>query len=90
MAYMLIQFDADWDEWKPAFDSDPAGRAEIAKSYSIARNVDTPDEIFVRLEFDTVDEARTFRDRLVASGVLDRFKVGMGPTVVDIAETGTY
>ena len=90
MAYLLIKFDADWDEWKPAFDSDPAGRAEIAKSYSIARNVETPSEIFVRLEFDAVDEAKTFRDRLVASGVLDRFKVDMGPTVVDIAETGTY
>ena len=29
--YMLMNFDADWDEWKPVFDSDPAGRKQIAE-----------------------------------------------------------
>jgi len=90
MAYMLIQFDADYDEWKPAFDADPAGRAQVAKGYTISRSVDNANDIFVRVEFGSVDDAKSFRDRLVASGVLNSFTVKTPPTVVEVAETGTY
>ena len=63
MAYMLIHFDADYDEWKRAFDADPAGRAQVAKGYSISRGVDNPNDIFVRVEFASVEEAKSFRER---------------------------
>jgi hypothetical protein len=89
-AYMLIHFDADWDEWKPVFDSDPAGRAQIAKGYLISRGVDTPNDIFVRVEFASVEDAKTFVERLVGSGVLGQTTVKEGPTVVEVVESRTY
>lgn len=89
-AYMLVHFDADWDEWKPAFDSDPAGRAQVAKGYTISRGVDNPNDIFVRVEFASAEEAKSFAERLVNTGVLSRFKVKTPPTVVEVADSGTY
>jgi len=89
-AYMLIGFDADYDEWKPIFDTDPANRAEIAKGYTISRGVDNPNDIFVRVEFASVEDAKTLRDRLLATGVIGRFPVTMQPTVVEVAETHSH
>jgi len=90
MAYMLIHFDADWDEWKPAFDSDPAGRAEVAKGYTISRGVENPNDIFVRAEFASVEEAKAFREKLIGTGVPGRFTMKTPPTVVEVVETHTY
>ena len=90
MAFLLIQFDAPWDEWKPIFDSDPAGRAEVAKGYVVARGVDNPNDIFVRVEFASVEEAQAFREKLIGTGVLGRYPVKMGPTVVEVADQHTY
>ncbi len=89
-AFMLIHIDADYDEWKPVFDSDPAGRRQVAKGHMISRSVDNPNEIFLRVEYDSVEDAKAFRERLRATGVLDRFNVKVGPTVVEIAEQQTY
>ena len=44
--------------------------------------VDDPDHVFVYLEFASVEDAQEARDRLVASGVLDRFEDKHGPNVV--------
>ena len=90
MAYMLIHFDTDYDTWKPAFDADPVGRAKVATGYSIARGVDNPNDIFLRVEFASVEDAQSFRERLLSSGVLDRFDVKTPPTVVEPADSGTY
>lgn len=88
--YMLMNFDADWDEWKPIFDSDPAGRRQVAKGHSISRSVDNPNDIFLRVEFNSVEDATAVRERLLASGVLDRFTVKTRPTIVEVAEQETY
>jgi len=89
-AYMLLNFDADYDEWKAAFDADPAGRAQVARSYVISRAVDDPKDIYVRVEFGSTDEAKSFVERLLGTGVLGRFTVKSGPTVVEVAESATY
>ena len=39
------------------------------------RSVDNPNEVFTRVEFDSVEDATAFRDRLVASGALDQVGV---------------
>src|SRR5262249_35009084 len=88
--YMLMNFDADWDEWKPVFDSDPVGRRQIAKGHSIARSVENPNDIFLRTEYNSVEDALILRERLLASGVLDGFNVKTGPTIVEVAEQETY
>ena len=92
MAFLLLaQFETDdYDAWKEGFDSDPAGRAQSAKSYVISRGVDNPSQIWVRLEFDSAEDASSFRERLMDSGALDRVTVKMPPTLVEVAESGEY
>ena len=89
-AYMLIHFDVDYDEWKPAFDTDPAGRAEVAKGYTISRGVDNPNDVFVRAEFETVEEAKAFREKLIGTGAPSKFTMKMPPTVVEVVDSRTY
>ncbi len=76
----------DYDAWKPMFDQDAPRAREKASGYRLFRNVDDPSEVFVQVEFDSTEEALAARDRLVASGVLDRFADRSGPTVVEEAE----
>jgi hypothetical protein len=49
----------------------------------IFRRVDDPNHVFVFLEFASADDANEARDRLEASGVLDRFEDKHGPNVVE-------
>jgi hypothetical protein len=93
MAFMVLNLQTeDYDAWKPMFDADPAGRKEMAKGHILSRNADDPNEVFIRVEFDSVEDAKTFRERLLASGALDNpnVKVMMGPTVIEAAEQVTY
>jgi len=89
-AFMLMNLEHDYDDWKPMFDSDPAGRRNIAKGHVLSRGVDNPNDIFIRVEFDSVEDAKTFRERLLGTGVLDNFTVKTGPTVVEVADQETY
>ena len=89
-AYMLIHFDVDYGEWKPAFDADPAGRAQVAKGYTISRGVDNPNDVFVRAEFETVEEAKAFREKLIGTGAPSKFTMKMPPTVVEVVDSRTY
>jgi hypothetical protein len=79
----------DYDAWRPMFDQDMPRARENAKGYRLLRNVDTPGEVFIQIEFGSLDDAKEARERLLASGVLDRFSDKTGPTVVEIAETVT-
>src|SRR6478752_892505 len=49
-----------------------------------------PNEVFTRVEFDSVEDATAFRDRLVASGALSRATVLTPPTVVELVENPMY
>jgi hypothetical protein len=80
----------DFDSWKSLFDSDPAGRKQAAKGHVMLRGVDNPNEVFTRVEFGSVEDANSFRERLLASGALDRTTVLTPPTVVDPVENITY
>ena len=76
----------DYDSWKPMFDRDAPRAREAALGYRVLRNVDDPGEVIVQLEFATVEDARVARERLLGSGVLDRFPDRSGPTVLEVAE----
>jgi hypothetical protein len=80
----------DFDAWKSFFDEDPVGRKQAAKGHVMFRAVDNPNEVFTRVEFDSVEDAKSFRDRLLAAGVLDRATVLTPPTVVEPVENITY
>ena len=91
MVFMVMNLAVeDYDAWKRVFDSDPAGRRESASGYVVSRNVDDPNDVFVRVEFDSVDTAVAFRERLLASGALAAATVKMGPTVIESIDTATY
>jgi hypothetical protein len=91
---MLMHLEVDdFDAWKPMFDQDPGGRRQGgATSHMISRGVDNPNEVFIRVEFPTTDQAKAFRQKLVDSRVLERAGVTIktAPTVAEVAETVTY
>jgi hypothetical protein len=88
MTYMLTRIDVgNYDEWKPQFDKDLPRAREAATGWRIFRNVDNPNEVFIEVEFDSSEDAATGRERLLASGVLDRFADKTGPTIVEEAES---
>jgi hypothetical protein len=94
VAIMLLHFEVDdYDTWKPMFDTDPVGRKDAgATSHIVSRAVDNPNEVFIRVAFPSTDQAQAFRDKLVASGTLERagMRVKSGPTVVEVADSTTY
>jgi hypothetical protein len=48
----------DFDGWKKAFDSDPAGRERSGvRRYRVSRPVDDPNYVMIDLEFDTAEAA---------------------------------
>jgi hypothetical protein len=77
----------DFDAWKPSFDKDIPRAREAATGYRLFRSLEDPGEVFVQVEFASADDARIGRDRLLSSGVLDRFSDKSGPTVVEAVET---
>ena len=91
VAFMVHHLETDdFDTFKSRFDADPVGRKQAAKGHVMLRSVDNPNEVFTRVEFDSVEAATSFRDRLVASGALDIVTVLTPPTVVELVENITY
>jgi hypothetical protein len=91
MAWILGHFDVgDYDAWKPMFDSDPAGRKQGGKGHRVLRSVENPSEVFVSVEFPSVDEAKAFKERLLASSALDRVDVKLQPTIAELVDQTDY
>ena len=66
MATLQIQHAVrDFAGWKRAFDSDPVGREQGGvRRYRILQAADDPNFVVIELEFDSVEEAKAFGDRL--------------------------
>ena len=75
----------DYDSWRPMFDQDRPRAREKAKVQRVFRVADDPNEVFILLEFDSLEDAQEARQRLENSGVLDRFEDKHGPNVVEEA-----
>jgi hypothetical protein len=88
MAFLMTRINVgDYDAWKPTFDEErPGGARAASKGWRLFRNVDDPGEVFIQVEFGSVEEAKAARERLLASGVLDPFSDKSEPKVVEIAE----
>jgi len=88
MAFILTRIGVgDYEAWKPLFDLDAPGTRATATGHRLFRNVENPNEVFIQVGFDSADQAFAARERLVRSGVLDRFADRSGPTVVEEAES---
>jgi hypothetical protein len=90
MAFLVGVFEGDFDAFKRQFDSDPLGRKQVAKGHTMMRGVENPNEIFLRIEFDSADDASTFREKVVSSPVLDNVSVKVPPTVTELADQSNY
>ena len=91
MAYFLTRLNVgDYDAWKPQFDSDGPGARKGAAGHRLFRNADNPAEVFILVEFATVEDARAGREKLLASGVLDRFADKDLPRIVEQSDAATY
>ena len=91
MAFILGVFDTgDYDAWKQMFDSDPVGRKGIVTKHRVFRGVENPNEAFVSLEFASVEDAKSFRERLLASGALSNLTIEKEPTVAELVDETTY
>jgi hypothetical protein len=91
MAFILTRINVgDYERWKPMFDQDTPGARAEAKGHRILRNADQPNEVFVMVEFASADEAKSGREKLLASGVLDRFEDRTDPKVLEEAEQISY
>ena len=87
MAYIVTRIHVgDYEQWRPMFDQDKPRARENASVQRVLRIVDDPNEVVILLEFESTDDAREARDRLVDSGVLDRFDDKTGPLVLEAAE----
>jgi len=76
----------DYDRWKPMFDQDTPGARSEATSHRVMRNADVPNEVLIVIEFGSADAAKRGRDKLLASGVLDRFDDKDDPKVFEDAD----
>jgi len=76
----------DYDRWRPMFDQDQPRAREKALVQRVLRSTDDPNEVFVYLEYSSLEDANDARDRLVSSGVLDRFTDKHGPNVLTEAD----
>jgi hypothetical protein len=91
MAFIVTRINVgEYDAWKTMFDKDVPGARQSAKGHRIFRSLDDPGEVVVMVEFASSDDAKTARERLLASGVLDRFPDKSGPTVVEEADAVSY
>jgi hypothetical protein len=76
----------DYDRWRPMFDQDQPRAREKAQVQRVLRSVDNPNEVFIYLEYASLEEANEARERIVSSGVLNRFEDKHGPNVLVDAE----
>ena len=91
MPFILTRINVgDYDRWKPMFDKDEPGARSSAKGHRILRGVENPNEVLIMVEFGSLAEAMEGRERLLASGVLDRFPDKDPPKLVEEAEAVTY
>ena len=90
MAFLVGVFEGDFDAFKKQFDSDPLGRKQAAKGHTMLRGVDNPNQIFLRVEFGSAAEAKSFQEKVRGSKVLENVTVKVPPTVTEMADQATY
>jgi hypothetical protein len=90
MAFLVGVFEGDFDAFKRQFDQDPLGRKQAAKGHTLLRGVDNPNEVFVRIEFATAEQATSFAEKVRNSTVLQNMNVRLPPTATELADQATY
>lgn len=90
MAFIVGVLEGDFDAFKRNFDGDPLNRKQLAKGHTLLRSVDNPNQFFVRIEFDSAEQAKSFAEKVRNSDVLANVTVKVPPTVTEVADQATY
>ena len=91
MAVMMTRIHVDdFDTWKAMFDEDQPGARAAATGHRLFRTAEDPNEVSIAVEFESTADAEAARAKLVASGVLERVRLRVPPTIVELAEAKTY
>jgi hypothetical protein len=82
----------DYDTWRRFFDTDPLDHEHVSTGHRLYRGVENPNQIVIQGEFGSSEEAASFRERLLSSGVIDKAgaKLDGPPIAVDEAEAVAY
>jgi hypothetical protein len=72
----------DYEKWRPMFDQDRPRAREKALLQRVLRSADDPNEVYVYLEYQTLDDATEAGIALSLQGVLDRYDDKHGPSVL--------
>jgi hypothetical protein len=83
----------DYDRWKEAFDSDPAGRGRSGvRRYQVLRQVDDPNFVMIDLEFDSTAEAEALLAQMqtIWSRVAGTIITDARARIVEAVETKQY
>lgn len=83
----------NFDGWKKAFESDPAGRKKSGvRRYRIYRPVDDPNYVIIDLEFDNLNDAQAMLAdlRKLWNKVEGTVMVNPQTQMLDIVESVTY
>ena len=89
-AFIVGVFEGDVEAWKERFDADPLGRKQVAKGHTLLRAADNPNQVFVRLEFDRLDDAKAFADKVRGSNVLEGLTLTVPPTAAELVDQAEY
>ena len=91
MAFIVTRINVgNYEMWKTMFDKDEPGARSNAKGHRILRSVENPGEVFIVIDFASAEDAEAGREKLLASGVLDRFPDKDLPKVVEESEAILY
>ncbi len=83
----------NFEGWKQAFDSDPAGRERSGvRRYQISRSMDDPNYVMIDLEFDTKAEAEALLAAMRAVWGRVEGSIMMNPQarIVEVVERKEY
>lgn len=83
----------DFDGWKQAFDSDPAGREKSGvRRYRVSRAIDNANYVLIDLEFDTASQAEGLLAamRAVWSRVEGTIMMNPQTRIVEVVETKEF
>src|SRR5438045_9008164 len=84
MVAMVLNLEvADYDEWKKLFDSDTGGRKGIATGHTVSRNVENTNDVFIRTEYASVDEAKKVPKQLLASRTITTSTLQHPPNITE-------
>jgi hypothetical protein len=67
-----------------------SGGRHVAKGHTLLRGADNPNQVFVRLEFDTIEDAKAFAEKVRGSNVLEGLTLTVPPTAVELLDKAEY